>query len=626
MLWISSTGTQVLNAIYATSVQVLVAIPDALLTTPQIVQIKIQNPGGATSASLPFTINPFPAVRPLPNGTVGVAYGPQNLITGGTAPFTVTATNPPLPVQTPAGVPGPPYISGMPGTAGNFTFDLFVQDAWGQGFTAPTTLIIAPAPAIAAASLPRGTVGVAYNQAVSATGGNTPYTWSVTGGALPPGIGFAGGAFTGTPTATGTYTVIVRMDEAAGGFATQTFTIFVDNPLVLVTATLPNGLAGSAYSGGQLQATGGLPPYAWTMSGSLPAGLSLNGTTGAITGSPGAAGTSNFTVTVSDSAGRSVSRALSITVTAFTITTPSPLTSAIAGVNYSQTFAATGAPAPYTWAVTSGTLPPGLGMSAGGVLSGIPTTAGTYNFTVRASTTTTTAAPVTTSSNFTLVVNPTNLTLSGVLPAGWAGETYSAQLSASGATPPYTFSIISGALPAGLALNASTGAISGLPQRAGSFAFTAQVADSSGQTVSQTFGINIQRRIPPLVITTLSLPNGVLETAYGAGIEASGGEPPYTWRIDGLPPGLGADASAIDHRHSHENRRLHGDGGGDRYGRAVGQESLHADRRARAAHHHHQFAARRWREGPGLLGVIRGQRRHIAVRMGRRAAGPCRRD
>ena len=92
---------------------------------------------------------------------------------------------------------------------------------------------------------------------------------------------------------------------------------------------------------------------------------------------PSAGGTSNFTATVSDSAGRSVSRALSITVTAFTITTPSPLPSAIAGVTYSQTFAATGAPAPYAWAVTSGTLPPGLGMSAAGVLNGIPTTPGT---------------------------------------------------------------------------------------------------------------------------------------------------------------------------------------------------------------------------------------------------------
>ena len=103
---------------------------------------------------------------------------------------------------------------------------MFVHGRLGPGFHPPTTLTIAPAPAIAAASLPRGTVGVVYNQAVSATGGNTPYTWSVAAGTLPPGIGFTGGAFTGTPTATGTYTVIVRMDEAAGGFATQTFTIF----------------------------------------------------------------------------------------------------------------------------------------------------------------------------------------------------------------------------------------------------------------------------------------------------------------------------------------------------------------------------------------------------------------
>ncbi len=547
VLWISAAGTQVLTPLGVTYTQLVVEIPDDLIASPEVVQIKVRNPESTyTSVGVPFTVNPFPAVRPLPNGTVGVAYGPQNLITGGTGPFTATATNPPLPVQTPVGSAGPPYIGGTPGTAGTFPFTATIMDAWGQGLNnAQYTLTVAPAPAIAPATLPRGTVGVLYSQTVSASGGNTPYTWSVATGTLPPGVNFTNGAFTGTPTTAGTYTVTVRMGEAAGGFATQTFTIAVDNPLLLVTTTLPNGYAGASYTGGQLQATGGLPPYAWSLSGSLPAGLSLNSTAGAITGTPSAAGTSNFTVTVGDSAGRSVSRALSIAVTAFTILTPSPLASAIAGVGYSQTFAATGAPAPYTWAITAGNTPPGLSMSAAGVLSGIPTTPGTYNFTVRASTTTAVAAPVTTTSNFTLVVNPTNLTLSGILPAGWSGEGYSGQLSASGATPPYTFSVISGALPPGLALNSSTGAVSGSPQRAGSFPFTAQVADSSGQSVSLQLTINIQRRVPPLVITTASLPNAVLEAAYGAGIEADGGEPPYTWRIAGLPPGLTAGASGM---------------------------------------------------------------------------------
>lgn len=548
VLWTSSNpaiGTQILPLLFVDGTLLGAEIPDALIAAADAVQIRVRNPDSQVSGPAAFTVNPPPTPLALPNGTVGVPYGPRNLVTGGTPPFTFEAFTPPLPVQAPVAVAGPPYISGTPAAAGDFTFNFILTDAWGIGFSngIPYRLQIAPAPALAPATLQRGMVGAAYSQSVAggASGGNQPYTWSITGGALPPGVGFAAGTFAGTPTGAGVYSATVRLGEAAGGFATQTFTIVVDEALQITTAALPSGVAGAPYSV-QVQATGGLAPHTWALGGNLPAGLSLNPSTGAITGQPASAGTSSFTLTVTDAAGRSVQRAFSITVTAFVITTASPLPTGTAGVSYSQTFAATGAPAPYSWAVTAGALPPGLALSAAGVLSGTPSTPGTFNFTVRASSTAPTGAPLTASSDFTMAVNPTNLTLTAELPFGWSGEPYSGRLSATGATPPYTFSIVSGALPDGLFLNAATGVISGSAQSPGPFTFTARVADSSGQSVSQAFRITIERRIAPLVITTLSLPNGVVGTPYGAGVSATGGEGAHTWSIGGLPPGLRANS------------------------------------------------------------------------------------
>jgi hypothetical protein len=161
--------------------------------------------------------------------------------------------------------------------------------------------------------------------------------------------------------------------------------------LVLTTSTLPNGTTGQAYSA-MLGATGGVGPYAWSVvSGTLPAGLSLNAATGAITGTPGTAGTSAFTAQVADaqSPADTASRSLQLTVVSpshppLEITTTT-LPNAKRNKNYSRTLAASGGLAPYTWSIVSGVLPPGLVLNAGtGVISGRPTTIGTYAFTVRA--------------------------------------------------------------------------------------------------------------------------------------------------------------------------------------------------------------------------------------------------
>src|SRR5207249_4718900 len=151
---------------------------------------------------------------------------------------------------------------------------------------------------------------------------------------------------------------------------------------------LPSGTVGTSYSQ-TLAATGGTPPYAWSViSGSLPAGLTLNVTSGAISGTPTTAGTSNFTVQVRDSERGEASKAFTLTINStappLSITTTSPLAGGTAGTAYSQTLAATGGAPPYGWSVISGSLPAGLTLNTtSGAISGTPTTAGTSNFTVQ---------------------------------------------------------------------------------------------------------------------------------------------------------------------------------------------------------------------------------------------------
>ena len=130
------------------------------------------------------------------------------------------------------------------------------------------------------------------------------------------------------------------------------------------TTSLTNGTVGVAYNA-SLAATGGTPPYNWSLeSGTLPAGLSLDSSTGAITGTPTASGTSPFTAKVTDGATQSDTQPLSITVAPAPVTPPTITTTSLpdgtVGTTYGQTLAAVDGTPPYTWSVSAGTPPPGL--------------------------------------------------------------------------------------------------------------------------------------------------------------------------------------------------------------------------------------------------------------------------
>jgi hypothetical protein len=158
------------------------------------------------------------------------------------------------------------------------------------------------------------TAGTSYSVTISVTGGTSPFAWSVSG-SLPTGLSLgtsttSSDTISGTPTGQ-TSTFTVKATDATGLASSQSLTITV--ALAVLTTSLPAGTVKTPYTA-TLQAGGGVPPYSWSVTGTLPQGLTLNSSTGVISGMPTGTGTSNFTATVTDSASATANADLSIAV------------------------------------------------------------------------------------------------------------------------------------------------------------------------------------------------------------------------------------------------------------------------------------------------------------------------
>jgi len=363
---------------------------------------------------------------------------------------------------------------------------------------------ICPTITVGPKSLPAAMFGVLYSQALLATGGNAPYTFSVSSGALPPGLSMSNsGLISGTPTATGTFNFTVLATDANGCPGSRSYVLVITGgmcPTVTVNpAILPPATAGMPYSQ-TISATGGIAPYQYTVSaGVLPNGLMLNSTTGLISGTP-TAGTFNFSITATDVNNCPGTRAYIMVITGGmcpTVTVnPVSLPPAPAGVPYAQTISATGGIAPYQYIVSAGALPNGLMLNGTtGLISGTPT-AGTFNFSITA--TDVNNCPGTRA--YTQVITGVCPLISispPTLPAAIAGSPYSQLITATGGTAPYTFAVTTGALPAGLSLNSASGLISGTPSVAGGFNFTITATDANGCQAIQAYAL--QSLIPSVI-------------------------------------------------------------------------------------------------------------------------------
>jgi hypothetical protein len=166
-----------------------------------------------------------------------------------------------------------------------------------------------------------------------------------------------------------------------------------------------------------------------------------------------------------------------------------PLPAAVINVPYSATLTAGGGVQPYTWAIASGTLPPGLSISSSGVINGTPTALGntTFKIQVTDSQTPTAAVDVATKS---ITVNQPIAISTQTLTDGSVGVPYSAVLVAVGGVPPYTWSLTSGTLPAGVSVSAA-GVISGTPTNQETQTFTVQAADSQTPPSTATASLTL---------------------------------------------------------------------------------------------------------------------------------------
>lgn len=510
------------------------------------VNVTVADSGTPTpqSATKAFTVVIAPAplaitTAALPTGVAGTAYNATVAAAGGTPAYNWSATG------LPSGLsidPSTGQITGTPGAAGTSSVTVTVTDS---GSPTPQTVsktfsltILVPL-SITTTALPSGVINVAYSATVNATGGVPPYSWSAAG--LPAGLAInaSTGQITGTPTAAGSASVTITVTDSStptARTATKTLSLVISSGLSITTASLPNGIAGTAYAA-LVEAAGGTQPYSWAATG-LPAGLTINAATGVISGIPTAAGASNVTITVTDSTvpQQSASKTLTLTVLTQLVITTASLPSGMVGTSYSATVAATGGATPYQWSATG--LPAGLTIhGATGEISGTPAAAGGFPVVI---TVTDSAAPTpqTATKSLNLVVNPAGLAITTTsLPDGMVGAGYSSAAIATGGLPPYTWSATG--LPAGLTINTSTGQITGTPAAAGVSSVTITVQDSSiptPQTATKTFSLSIVP--PPLVITTSMLPNGVVNTAYSAPVQAAGGTAPYAWSAVDLPAGL----------------------------------------------------------------------------------------
>jgi hypothetical protein len=399
-------------------------------------------------------------------------------------------------------------ISGTPDTLGASSFLVRATDPlYGVAYQALTLDVTLGRLNIANESLPIATQGVGYRVAITGAGGVPPYQWgfasTVTQGmSIDP----ASGVLSGTPTTSGNFSIPILVTDSLRRTFSRAYAFFVAAPLSVLTTSLPNGSPGAAYSQ-TLAAGGGQAPYAWSATG-LPTGLRIDAATGAITGTPTANGTYPVTVNLTDYGQRSSTRTLVLTIGPGVVITNTMLAMGTIGVAYSQTLVATGGQAPYTWSMgAGGSLPPGLALNpATGVISGTPLFGSSLTFSVKA----TDALGLTGLATYTINILPQLTIITKSLPPFPVGASYSQVIAATGGETPYRWSAAN--LPAGLALDPSTGMLAGTLASAGSNTVAITVTDALNQTATQALVVAAAAApIPAVTIGGLPTSPGYLQ-------------------------------------------------------------------------------------------------------------------
>jgi hypothetical protein len=482
----------------------------------------------------------------LPRGVKGTAYTKTIVASGGSAPYTFSLLYGTLPtgltLNSSTGAISGTLAANATGTA----FTIKVTDSAGRSVSNNISLPVDAPLTIVTTRPGDAIVGNAYNQTLTASGGYGSYIWDIFSGVLPDGLSLnsSTGVISGTATNATSQQIVVSVQDAAGRVVYKQFTLNALNPLRIETTAMPNAHVGDGYSE-LIHTSGGIGPFTFSYTGLLPSGLTLNTSTGIISGTPASASFVNLTLTVSDSSyatPQSVTQSLSVRTTSqMTITSGSVLPTARMGsVMNPVTLTVAGGTSPFTWSIISGALSPGLNLdNTTNTITGTPTTAGDYSFTIHLADSAGNATG--TASNpdkqfFMHVSAPLTVSTSTV-PTGGVGIPFVATLAATGGQQPYAWRIVTGTLPTGLTLNSTTGVVSGTPTAkitSSNVTFGVTDSDNPAQSAQKVITFNVS---DTLSINETTLPNARSGQAYTTSIHAQLGTPPYSWRVSaGVKP------------------------------------------------------------------------------------------
>jgi hypothetical protein len=367
--------------------------------------------------------------------------------------------------------------TGEPGAAARQ--DVFLVELK-AGDAPPPPPVVLDATAVVA-----GRATVPYSATLQASGGTGAFAWTIASGSLPAGLALDGatGTIAGTPQSGGAFSFVVAAADAAdaSNVATASLSLLIANaPVSIAAQAVAPGRVSVPYTL-TLAASGGNGTFAWSIdSGALPSGLTLDAATGVIAGTPLAEGTYAITVTATDVSepANAASTPITIAVGAKPIALlTTSLPEGRATIAYSGSLAVT--EGTVTWAISSGSLPPGIVLNAAtGALSGTPTTGGTWNISVTA-TSTSDATNVVTGA-FAIAIAPgVRVTSPRTIPAGKLRVPYVYAVQAANVVGVPSWDLAGGSLPPGITLNAATGVLSGTPTARGTWNFNVRIKDAS---------------------------------------------------------------------------------------------------------------------------------------------------
>ena len=481
--------------------------------------------------------------------------------------------------------PGATGLAGSPTAAGSYSFDLIVTDAAGTQVRRTYRLNVSRI-ALVGFAPPAATTGIAYSARLVAVGGTGAFTFSMspvslTQEMLPPGFSMSNaGVVSGTTTSTGVYSFVLRVQDTAGNTFSRSFTLLVNTPAGLRVQNVNPADAWTGFGRRSTVLTTNGPStstYAWAVvAGALPPGVTLvpglagpNSTV--LAGPPAATGTYTFTLRATDVANGALfaEHAFTQRIGATQLVSPpvaiaptNDLPGGQAGSPYSVVLKAAGGTPPYTFSESPfSPLPPGLSLSAAGVLSGTPASIGTFSIVPIVSDSSGTAV---TNPGLVLVVTPAGSTPplvragAGLLPDASAGVPYRYALDPilRGGTAPFTWSVASAAppavnaLPSGISILAGSNGLptylGGAPTTPGPHTFSLLVTDAS--TPAQTLVVPLTIAVSSLALTPDSLPRGMAGTPYAQALLASGGTGPYTVQLSAtsdMPPGMSLSGGSL---------------------------------------------------------------------------------